>query len=72
MVKQYEKDYNLPPRTSLNQFNFKGSDNNVLQDLTNEYNLSQKAKQASRYPGYDGTQSPYSEGGIASLNVNKK
>jgi len=72
MVKQYEKDYNLPPRTSLNQFNFKGSDNNVLQDLTNEYNLSQKAKQASRYPGYYGTQSPYSEGGIASLNVNKK
>ena len=71
MVKQYEKDYNLPPRTSLNQFNFKGSDNNVLQDLTNEYNLSQKAKQASRYPGYHGTQSPYSEGGIASLNVKK-
>jgi len=72
MVKQYEKDYNLPPRTSLNQFNFKGSDNNVLQDLTNEYNMTQRANQASKYPGYYGTQSPYSEGGIASLNVNKK
>ena len=71
MVKQYEKDYKLPPRTSLNQFNFKGSDNNVLQDLTNEYNMTQRAKQASKYPGYGGTQSPYSEGGIASLNVKK-
>jgi len=71
MVKQYEKDYNLPPRTSLNQFNFKGSDNNVLQDLTNEYNMTQRAKQASKYPGYYGTQSPYSKGGIASLNVKK-
>jgi hypothetical protein len=70
MVKQYEKDYNLPPRTSLNQFYFEGSDNNVLQDLTNEYNLSQKAKQAAMYPGYYGSQ--FAGGGIAGLSGGDK
>jgi len=47
---------------------------NILQQLTDEYNMTQRAKQASQYPGYGGTQEPdrFMEGGIASLNVNKK
>ena len=47
---------------------------NILQQLTDEYNMTQRSKQASQYPGYGGTQEPdrFMEGGIASLNVNKK
>ena len=46
---------------------------NILQQLTDEYNMTQRAKQASQYPGYGGTQEPdrFMEGGIASLNVKK-
>ena len=46
-----------------------GSTYDYLKDLTELYNNSQKAKQASMYPGYGGTQEPakYAEGGLAGL-----
>jgi hypothetical protein len=60
----------LPPRTSLSQTPMRdGSTYDYLKDLTELYNNSQKAKQASMYPGYGGTQEPakYAEGGLAGL-----
>jgi hypothetical protein len=60
----------LPPRTSLSQTPMRdGSTYDYLKDLTELYNNSQKAKQASMYPGYGGTQEPakYAEGGLANL-----
>ena len=68
----YMNKFGLKPRDSLNNYTFKGSDKNVLQELTDEYNMAQRAKQASMYPGYYGANEKFSEGGIASLNVNKK
>ena len=68
----YMNELGLKPRDSLNRYTFKGSDKNVLQELTDEYNMAQRAKQASMYPGYYGANEKFSEGGIASLNVNKK
>ena len=68
----YMKQFNLKPRDSLSKYTFEGSDKNVLQELTDEYNMAQRAKQASMYPGYYGANEKFSEGGIASLNVNKK
>jgi len=49
-------------------------DTTVYDELLKDYNKGQKQKEASQYPGYYGTQEPdrYMEGGIASLNVNKK
>jgi len=44
----------------------------ILEDLTDDYNKFQRQKEASRYPGYFGANENFSEGGIASLNVNKK
>jgi hypothetical protein len=44
----------------------------ILEDLTDDYNKFQRQKKASRYPGYFGANENFSEGGIASLNVNKK
>ena len=58
----------LPPRTSLSQIQMNDG-SSFLDMLTKEYNDSQKAKQASMYPGYGGTQEPakYAEGGLANL-----
>ena len=50
---------------------FKGSDKNVLEELTDEYNAFKRQEEASKYPGYFGTQDKFMEGGIASLNVKK-
>ena len=44
----------------------------ILENLTDDYNKFQRQKEASRYPGYFGANENFSEGGIASLNVNKK
>ena len=58
----------LPPRTSLSQLQMNDG-SSFLDMLTKEYNDSQKAKQASMYPGYGGTQEPakYATGGLADL-----
>jgi hypothetical protein len=46
---------------------------NLLYDmLTNDYNKFERQKEASKYPGYYGANEKFMEGGIASLNVNKK
>jgi hypothetical protein len=63
-------DPSYPPRSSLSQTPMPdGSTYDYLKDLTELYNNSQKAKQASMYPGYGGTQEPakYAEGGLANL-----
>ena len=44
----------------------------ILEDLTNDYNKFERQKEASKYPGYYGANENFMEGGIASLNVNKK
>ena len=44
----------------------------ILEDLTNDYNKFERQKEASKYPGYYGANEKFMEGGIASLNVNKK
>ena len=67
----YMNKFGLKPRDSLSNYTFKGSDKNVLQELTDEYNMAQRAKQASMYSGYYGANEKFSEGGIASLNVKK-
>jgi hypothetical protein len=41
------------------------------EELTDEYNAFQRQEEASKYPGYYGTQDKFMEGGIASLNVKK-
>jgi hypothetical protein len=54
----------LPPRTSLSQTPMQdGSTYDFLKDLTELHNNSQKAKQASRFPGFHGAK--FSEGGRA-------
>jgi len=67
----YMNKFGLKPRDSLSNYTFKGSDKNVLQELTDEYNKFQRQKEASQYPGYYGANEKFSEGGIASLNVKK-
>ena len=67
----YMKQFNLKPRDSLSKYTFKGSDKNVLEELTDEYNAFKRQEEASKYPGYFGTQDKFMEGGIASLNVKK-
>ena len=59
----------LQPRQSLSELKYK--DTNFLEELEKEYNIKQRAKQASQYPGYYGTQEKFMQGGIASLNVKK-
>ena len=70
----YMNKFGLKPRDSLSNYKFKDSDISILQELTDNYNKFQRQKEASQYPGYYGTQEPdrFMEGGIASLNVNKK
>jgi hypothetical protein len=65
----------LPPRTSLSQTPMPdGSTYDYLKDLTELYNNPQKAEQASRFPGYSGTQEPakYATGGIANTRIGFK
>ena len=59
----------LQPKQSLSELKY--GDSNVYEELLKDYNKSQRAKQASQYPGYYGTQEKFMEGGIASLNVKK-
>ena len=59
------------PRDSLSNYFFKDSEKNVLEELTDEYNAFKRQEEASKYPGYFGTQDKFMEGGIASLNVKK-
>ena len=68
----YMNELGLKPRDSLSNYKFKNSDISILQELTNDYNAFQRQKEASKYPGYFGANEKFSEGGIASLNVNKK
>ena len=68
----YMNKFGLKPRDSLSNYRFKDSDISILQELTDNYNKFQRQKEASKYPGYFGTQDKFMEGGIASLNVNKK
>ena len=68
--------YGLKPRDSLTNYFYKGSDKNILEELTDEYNKFKRQEEASQYPGYYGTQDDrefnFMEGGIASLNVKKR
>jgi len=61
-------DPSYPMKSSLSQLPMQDG-SNFLETLTKNYNVSQKAKQASMYPGYDGTQEPakYATGGLAGL-----
>ena len=78
---QYEKwateqgvlDPSYPLKSSLSQLPMQDG-SNFLEMLTKDYNVSQKAEQASMYPGYGGTQEPakYAEGGIANTRVGFK
>ena len=68
----YMNKFGLKPRDSLSNYYFKDSDKNILQDLTDNYNKFRRQEEASKYPGYYGANEKFSEGGIASLNVNKK
>jgi hypothetical protein len=68
----YMNKFGLKPRDSLSNYKFKDSDISILQELTDDYNKFQRQKEASKYPGYFGANEKFSEGGIASLNVNKK
>jgi len=62
----------LKPRQSLSELKYE--DSNIYEEILKDYNKFQRQKEASQFPGYYGTQEPdrYMEGGIASLNVNKK
>ena len=59
----------LQPRQSLSELKF--GDSNVYEEILKDYNKFQRQKEASKYPGYFGTQDKFMEGGIASLNVKK-
>ena len=63
----------LKPRQSLSELQY-DVDTTLYDEILKDYNKFQRQKEASQYPGYYGTQEPdrYMEGGIASLNVNKK
>ena len=60
----------LQPRQSLSELKY--GDSNVYDEVLKDYNKFQRQEEASKYPGYYGTQDKFMEGGIASLNVNKK
>ena len=62
----------LQPRQSLSDLKY--GDSTFYDELLKDYNKFQRQKEASQYAGYYGTQEPdrFMEGGIASLNVNKK
>ncbi len=62
----------LKPRQSLSDLKY--GDSTYYDELLKDYNKFQRQKEASQYAGYYGTQEPdrFMEGGIASLNVNKK
>jgi len=68
----YMNKFKLKPRDSLSNYFFKGSEKNVLEELTDDYNKFKRQEEASKYPGYFGANEKFMEGGIASLNVNKK
>jgi len=59
----------LQPRQSLSELKF--GDSNVYEEILKDYNKFQRQEEASKYPGYFGTQDKFMEGGIASLNVKK-
>jgi hypothetical protein len=59
----------LQPRQSLSELKF--GDSNVYDEILEDYNKFQRQEEASKYPGYFGTQDKFMEGGIASLNVKK-
>jgi len=63
----------LKPRQSLSELQY-DADTTLYDEILKDYNKFQRQKEASQYPGYYGTQEPdrFMEGGIASLNVNKK
>ena len=63
--------FKLKPRDSLSNYFFKGSEKNVLEELTDDYNKFKRQEEASKYPGYFGANEKFMEGGIASLNVKK-
>jgi len=67
----YMNKFNIKPRDNLSNYFFKDSEKNVLEELTDEYNAFKRQEEASKYPGYFGTQDKFMEGGIASLNVKK-
>ena len=67
----YMNKFNIKPRDNLSNYFFKDSEKNVLEELTDEYNAFKRQEEASKYPGYVGTQEKFMEGGIASLNVKK-
>jgi len=73
---KYEKFFTekgfLKPRQSLSELKY--GDSNLYNEILDDYNKFQRQKEASKYQGYGGTQEPdrFMEGGIASLNVNKK
>jgi hypothetical protein len=68
----YMNKLNLKPRDSLKNYFFKDPEKNVLKELTDEYNAFKRQEEASKYPGYFGTQdNKFMQGGIASLNVKK-
>ena len=66
-------DPSYPLKSSLSQLPMQDG-SNFLEMLTKDYNVLQKAEQASMYPGYGGTQEPakYAEGGIANTRVGFK
>ena len=57
----------LPPRTSLSEIPLSGKEYtyDLLKDLTDDYNRTQKSKEARMYPAFGGSQ--FSEGGITEL-----
>ena len=57
----------LPPRTSLSEIPLSGKEYtyDLLKDLTDDYNRTQKSKEARMYPAFGGSQ--FSEGGITTL-----
>ena len=67
----YMNKFKLKPRDSLSNYFFKGSEKNVLEELTDDYNKFKRQEEASKYPGYFGANEKFMEGGIASLNVKK-
>ena len=61
----FTKQGSLPPRTSLSQLPY--GDSNLLDEITKDYNMEQKAEEAFRYPGITGASQKFAGGGLASL-----
>ena len=60
----YEKYYNIKPRSSLSEYYLTGANVNLLDELTNKYNM----REAAKYPGFFSADSEkFASGGIASL-----